>query len=85
MRTSTRTARRVAVIVAVGTALGLGLASSPGTAIAAVTGWRVVFRSASAQSNQIRAVAALSSRDAWAVGATARSGAPGDHPRAPRP
>src|SRR6185437_4105574 len=96
MRTSTRSRRRAAVIVVAGTVLGLGLASGQGTAagaqdaagtrtgtgLAAVAGWRVVFRSASAQSNQIRAVAALSSRDAWAVGATARSGGPEDHPLA---
>jgi hypothetical protein len=98
MRTSTRPARRAAVIVATGTVLGLAVAGGQGTAagagtgppaaagagLAASAGWRVVFRSASAQSNQIRAVAALSSRDAWAVGATARSGGPEDHPLALR-
>jgi len=98
MRISTRARRRAAVIAAAGTVLGLGLASGQGTAagapaaagtrtgtgLAAVAGWRVVFRSASAQSNQIRALAALSSRDAWAVGATARSGGPEDHPLALR-
>ena len=72
MRSSTRPIRRAGIIVAAATVLGLALGSGQGTAagapagtgtgLAAAAGWRVVFRSASAQSNQIRAVAAVSTQ-----------------------